>query len=436
MKLLLINPNDNNTSRNPALNEYVVQNPHIFIMRQPSLPLLTVAALTPEDIEVEYVDENVSNIDLSCEADLVGITGMTQQAVRAYEIADGFRSRRIKVVMGGIHATVLPEEAKQHADSVVIGEAEDVWTTCISDFLNGSMKEYYHGGMPELKKSPLPRYDLARDFDFAGSPLSYVPIQVSRGCPNNCAFCTVTSIYGKKYRTKTVQQVVREFESILAACRFQNMVIKFNDDNPFIDKKFTKAMLRAITPLKAKWFSLADISIARSPDILDLLRESGCLALGIGFESVDPHVLDDVSHWKRKYLQSYAESVRIIKEHGMIVAGSFMFGFDHDTVETFRRVRDFVLENNVPSKYSIVTPFPGTRLYDKICAQGRLKKELNWSHYNFLNVVYKTKMPEALLMEELRKLYEETWSQQAMNQISASNATVMEKSERLRKQTR
>lgn len=424
MKLILINPRDNNSSVHPLLNDYVEKHPAAFVIAHPSLPLLTVSALTPAGVDVEYVDENIREIDFDAAADIIGIGGMTQQATRAYEIADEFQRRGKKVVIGGIHATLLPKEAKRHADWVIVGEAEAVWKTFVKDFRRGKSKEFYEGGIADLAKSPTPRYDLAAGFNFKGTqPL--IPIQVSRGCPHNCSFCTVTHVYGRKYRTKTVPQVVREIESILENCRFENMLIKFNDDNPFVNPKFSKAMLKAIELLKIKWFALADIAIAGQSDVLNLLRKAGCLCLGIGFESMDPCVLGEISRWKEKYLNTYGEAVRKINEHGILVAGSFMFGFDHDTKDSFERVRDFVLENRVMSKYSIVTPFPGTRLYDDLKKEGRLIENMEWKHYNFLNVVYKTKMPAEEIVKNLRHLYEETWNPLAIGEINKFNTQVI-----------
>ena len=409
MKLLLINPKDTNTSSHKGLQRFIDECPQAFVMKHPSLPLLTLAAITPAGVEIEYVDENARAIDFDAEADLVGIGGMTQQSTRAYEIADRFRARGTKVAIGGIHATVLPDEAAQHADAVVAGEAERSWPQLIRDFGRNKMKARSAAPLADLTKTPVPRYDLVRGFDFSGMPQAFVPIQLTRGCPHNCDFCSVTHVYGRRYRKKTVPQAMREIESLFRDCGIPNPFIKFNDDNPFVDAAFAGRFLKALAPMRIRWFALADIKIANQPKLLDQLREAGCLVLGIGFESIDPASLGEVSRWKRAQVEGYPEAIRRINAHGIGVAGSFMFGFDHDTADTFRRVRDFVLENRVVSKYSIVTPFPGTRLYDALARQGRIRPGLGWDRYNFLNVVFDTKMPADELCNHLEWLYRETW---------------------------
>ncbi|HPQ81083.1 MAG TPA: radical SAM protein, partial [bacterium] len=334
--------------------------------------------------------------------------GMTQQATRAYEIADRFRKAGVPVVMGGIHATVLPDEAALHADAVLAGEAERVWRRLVSDFRRGKMKPLYRGEPADLSKSPVPRYDLVKNFNFENAAQRFVPVQASRGCPHNCAFCSVTHVYGRRFRTKTVPQVAREFEAIISEFG-PDTIVKFNDDNPFVNKAFARRMLEAIAPLGVRWFALADIEIAEDPKLLDLMRRAGCIALGIGFESMEPGSLGEVSLWKKDRIKNYPGAIEKIRKEGIAVAGSFMFGFDHDTSDSFRRVRDFVLEHRVPSKYSIVTPFPGTRLYDELLRQGRIHIGLDWSHYNFLNVVFETKIPPQELCGEMARLYEDTW---------------------------
>lgn len=409
MKLLLINPRDNDTSADPNLARVIKRFPHAFVLRHPPLHLATLAALTPADIDVTIIDENSETVDLgSVEADLVGIGGMTQQAPRGHETADLFRKAGVPVVVGGIHATVMPKEAAGHADAVLVGEAERVWRGLISDFRRGRMKPVYRGALADLSRSPVPRYDLVKNYHFANPAQRFVPVQVSRGCPHNCAFCSVTHVYGRRFRTKTVPQVLRELRAIGEAFG-PGVIVKFNDDNPFVNKAFARRMLRAMAPMNLRWFALADIAIADDPALLELMKKAGCLALGIGFESVEPGSLGEVSRWKMERLKNYPGAIKRIKEMGIAVAGSFMFGFDHDSAETFERVRDFVLEHRVPSKYSIVTPFPGTRLYEELSRQGRIRRDCSWSLYNFLNVVFDTRMPPEELCERLAWLYDETW---------------------------
>lgn len=425
MKLLLINPRDNYASLNSTLNDYIIANPVPFVTKIPSLSLLTIAGLTPSEIEIEYVDECVGDIDFDQPADLIGIGGMTHQIFRAYEIADEFRKRGRFVVIGGIHASVLPDEARAHADAVFIGEAEETWPRFLSDFRGGRAGEFYRGGFVDMARSPIPRYELVNSFDFSGCNRAFVPIQFTRGCPRGCSFCAVTHMYGKKFRTKTVTQILDEIRTIMNVCRFENMTIMFTNDNPFLSKKFATEFLEGIAPLKIKWFSVADISVAKEMKILRLLKKAGCVNLGIGFESLNPVVLKDISQWKNRQLAFYEDAIRIINDHGITVSGSFILGFDHDTRDSFRNVRDFVIKNHVLCKYSIITPFPGTAFYEKMKKEGRLLKEVEWRYYNFLNAVFQTAMPRDEIETELCRLYRETWCDEVMGEIMRFNSKIL-----------
>lgn len=417
MKIVLINPHDNNSSTNREFNSFIKKNPELFVHRIPSLPLITVAALTPPDFDVKYVDERMQDVDFDEKADLFAIGAMTQQATRAYEIADALKKRGNKVVMGGIHATVRPEEAKKHVDHVITGEAEDIWAKFLADFKRHRAADFYHGTLADLTKSPIPRFDLLSEFDRPELSPIMVPLQMTRGCPHNCAFCTVTQIYGPRYRTKSVTQIVREIEGVLRNIKTQDKYIRFNDDNPFVNRKFAYELLHAITPLKIKWFTLVDITIANDPKLLDLMKKAGCEIMGVGFESITHEVLKDVSPWKRGKLKLYEKAAKVAVEHGIRLLGGFIFGFDHDTEDSFKRVMDFVLKNHVLCKYSIATPFPGTRFYDELFRQGRIKKDVAWKDFNFYNVVFKTKMPETKLMKLFRWIFEETWSEETRKKI-------------------
>lgn len=427
MKILLINPVDNYNSMNPKLDSYIRGHGALMELRSPSLTMMTVAALVPPDIEIEYIDENSEPVPAETDAELVGIGGMTQQATRAHEIADAFRAQGKTVVMGGVHATLLPDEALEHADAVVIGEAEESFPRLIRDFRAGKLQERYLPTPIDLKLSPMPRFDLIRQYDFSKSALPMLPIQLSRGCPRDCSFCTVTRIYGRRFRVKSVKQAMRELETMMQYAPDAATVIRFNDDNPYINKRFIRALLRAMEPLKLRWLSLADISIAEDPETLELIRRAGCYMVNIGFESVDPNSLKEVGSWKLKQLKVYEQNIRIMNDHGLMAGGSFMFGFDHDTPDTFRWVRDFVLKNKVPSKFSIVTPFPGTALYRSLQEQGRIWPEIPWMWYNFLNVVYDTVMPAEQIEENLLWLYENAWSDEATEMMRKAHREITER---------
>lgn len=361
----------------------------------PSLSLLTIAALTPSEVDVELVQEDFAAIDFQKRYDVVGITAMTQSAERAYAIADRFRALGAHVVIGGIHATVLPEEAALHADTVVVGEAEELWPRFVEDFRNGVPARIYRNPPDhcvDLTRSPVPRYELLRGRESLLDPRRYynfVPIQVTRGCPHDCEFCLVSSIYGKKPRVKTMQQVRAEILSIKR--NLPNRLILFADDNLFIDRRFAKDLLRELIELKVRWIGQSDIAIGEDDELLELIYRAGCLFLLIGFESLDPGNLAGMNRntWKLRQLRSYEKNLRAIQEHGIMVFGSFIFGLDNDDAGVFARVVDFMNRNHMTGQMTIATPLPGSRMYDRLKQQGRfLYQEPFWDRCTFLDVLY------------------------------------------------
>ncbi len=372
-----------------------------------SAGLLVIAALTPESFEITMIDENVEPIDFNREYDLVGITGMTQQATRAYEIADGFKEKGITVVMGGIHATVLPEEVKTHVDSVVVGEAEETWPKFINDFLKKKIKPFYRQTEPvDLTKSPIPRYDLLK-------PENYKPIwiQTTRGCPHDCEFCAASKVYGFKFRHKSVEQVITEITRAKEV--WGNARINFADDNIFVNRKFARELVKKLKPLDIKWFAFTDISIAKDEELLELIKVSGCETVFIGFESISEQGLSSISKWKLKQLKEYPISIEKIQSKGIAVIGTFIIGFDTDDVSIFKTTGDFIIENNLAAPpVSILTPFPGTVTRNKLEKQGRLLSN-SWGNYTFSNVNF---VPERMSSQQLRdgvfELYKRVYSRE------------------------
>jgi radical SAM superfamily enzyme YgiQ (UPF0313 family) len=324
---------------------------------------------------------------------------MTQQATRAYQISDIFRSKGVKVVMGGIHATLLPEEAKKHVDSVVIGEAEEIWTTVLEDFSKNEMRPFYRANrIFELTKMLTPRYELADTKKYKA-----IWIQTSRGCPMDCEFCCASSVYGKKFRYKSIPQVLKELDGIINRWG-RNVLISFADDNMFVNRKFTAELLRNIKKLNIRWFAQSDLSIGEDKKMLKLLRESGCAILFIGFESLNHKNLENINNNKRKadYLNKYPKIIKEIQEFGIGVMGSFILGFDDDTPVVFNQLSDFIIENNIfASQISILTPLPGTKLRERLLSQGRI---LNtpWDNYTFANVNF---IPKKMTAKELQEGY-------------------------------
>jgi radical SAM superfamily enzyme YgiQ (UPF0313 family) len=338
----------------------------------PPLGLAVVAALTPPDIEVSLTDENVTAIDFQKEIDLVGITSLTIMAQRAYKIADTFRARGVKVVLGGIHPSILPEEASRHADAVVIGEAEGIWPNLIEDFRADKLQKVYRQyRRPSLLNLPFPRRDL-----FAkGAYIVRNTIFTTRGCPYSCSFCTVTSFFGHTYRCRPVEEVINEIETLN-----NKKLVVFLDDNIAGNPKFAKELFRALVPYKIKWVGQASVTIARDDELLKLAAASGCIDLFIGLESLSPASLSAVGK-KINVVDEYEGVIRKIHSYGIGVHGFFIFGFDEDDADSFKRTVRFAQRMRLESaQFDILTPYPGTALYESLDKAGRIVTK-DWSQY-------------------------------------------------------
>ncbi|MBI2850960.1 MAG: B12-binding domain-containing radical SAM protein [Chloroflexi bacterium] len=338
----------------------------------PPLGLGMIAALTPPDVEVSLIDENVAAIDFQEDTDLVGITVLTITAQRAYEIADIFRDRGIKVVLGGIHASFLPDEASQHADSVVIGEAEETWPRLIADFkANRLQKKYEQGERKPLNNLPVPRRDL-----FArGSYLIKNTLAATRGCPYSCSFCSVSSFFGRTYRCRPVQDVISELDTFDGGKYFF-----FVDDNIIGNTKFAKELFRAMIPYKIQWFGQASVTIAKDDELLELAAASGCIGLLMGFESISPANLASVGK-KINIVDEYQAVIRKIHSKGIGIHGFFITGLDGDKEDIFERTVRFAQKMKLESAgFAYPMPLPGTEFYDSMDKEGRIITK-EWSRY-------------------------------------------------------
>jgi radical SAM superfamily enzyme YgiQ (UPF0313 family) len=345
-----------------------------------------VAALTPKDVEVTLIDEHVDRIDFEEKVDLVGITSLTATAPRAYEIGDEFKKRGVKVVLGGIHPSVLPEEAIQHADSVVIGEAENLWPEVIGDFKKKRLKKFYQSlEKPSLENLPLPRRDLLQGKRY----LTKNFIQTTRGCPFDCDFCSVTKFFGKRHRFRPVGDVIKEIESL------EGNFTVFADDNVIAHKKYAKELFKALIPCKKRWFSQADLTMSQDDELLKLAAQSGCEGVYIGFES-----LTDIGLKKFKRYINFKEAINKLKSYGIRVEGSFIFGFDSDDKKAFEKTLKFTQELRLDvATFHLLTPLPGTKLYEKLEKENRIV-ERDWLKYDLSTVVFK---PQQMTREELQE---------------------------------
>jgi radical SAM superfamily enzyme YgiQ (UPF0313 family) len=354
----------------------------------PPLVLPLLAGLTPEGIDVRLVDENVEPVDLSADVDWVAITCMTASAPRAYEVSDAFRARHIPVVMGGIHPTVLPDEAALHADAVITGEAELVWKEVIADLTGGRLKpRYRHNGFCDLVGLPRPRRELLQVDRY----LTINVVQTARGCPNACSFCSVSTVAGRRYRFRPVREVIDELLSLGGGW------IGFVDDNITGDPKRAKEFFEALIPLGRRWVGQADLNMAKDPELLALAARSGCHAMFVGIESISQENLRATHKIPNVGLDMEA-AIRTIHKAGIEIIGSFVLGLDGDDTSVFTRTVDFAVRNQlVAAQFAVLTPFPGTMMREQLEREKRIIDH-DWSHYTMSNVVFR---PKNMLPEEL-----------------------------------
>jgi radical SAM superfamily enzyme YgiQ (UPF0313 family) len=365
------------------------------------LTLTTLAALTPPEIDVKITDENVEPIDFEEDIDLVGITAMVMHAPRAYQIAQRFRQRGIPVVMGGPHASSLPLEAKEHVDAVVIGEAENIWNGLIEDLKQGCLKPFYRADTYcSMKGIPSPRLDLLHRKAY----MTVNCVQTTRGCPYQCDFCHVTHFFGKTYRCRPVEEVIEEVK------RLEGEFLVFIDDNIAGNRHYAKEFFTRLKPLKKKWASQASLTLTRDPELLKLAAESGCVSLFVGVESLSSENLQEVNKAFNRVYQ-FEEAIKAFHDHDIMVVAGFIFGLDHDDEGVFERTLRFCEQNRIelPSLF-ILTPLPGTPLFKRIEAEGRLLHK-DWAKYNGATVVFKPKlMTEETLQHGFNWVCKEAYS--------------------------
>ncbi len=367
--------------------------------KAPAVPLAlpTLAALVPSDVEIIISDENLKPIDFDEKVDLVGITGMTGFIIRGYEIADEFQRRGVPVVMGGIHVSMLPDEALQHCDSVVIGEAEEVLEQVIRDAEKGNLQKIYRTeGFCDLSKAPIPRWDLIDNDKYA-----YFVVQTGRGCPYNCEFCSVSVYNGRKLRHKSIKRVVKEVEYLQSIDK--KKMILFLDDNILASMKYAREFFEAIRPFKlVDWTCQASINLLDDDELLDTMYETGCRTIFVGIESVSQDALDGMNKSHINKVERFKKTIHKVHSHGIMILGSFILGTDGEGDDIFENMAKFIDETNIAfPMLNLLTPLPGTRLYKRLEEENRLLYD-HWRYHLAENVTFK---PKGISKEELEKKY-------------------------------
>jgi len=412
MKILLISP------------ERQRKKEEAFLFRLSFLNLPYVAAVTPPDIEVKIIDEAFEEINLDEKADLVGLTAQTPVAPRAYQLAAEFKKRGVPVVMGGVHASMLPQEALQHVDAVVIGEAEEIWPNLIQDLRKGRLGRIYVGSeFVDPSKLPLPRrYLLKEKFYF---PLKL--LETTRGCPHRCDFCGVSKFFGFRYRNRPISEIDRELRTIfhkgLVMTRSLKKVLSiFSKDLPYFlkrrllyiidsnvagDRRFCLDLLSILKEYDLLWWGHTPVSSAFDEELLNGFSQSGCIALNIGFESFSTKNLNTMGKGFNQPSR-YAEAVKRIHDQGIGIMGTFIVGLDDDDPEVFQRIIDFCIRERLDWALTfIMAPYPGTDSFKRLEMEGRIFCK-DWEKYDSLNAVYQ---PILMSVEELEKGMRRIWKE-------------------------
>jgi radical SAM superfamily enzyme YgiQ (UPF0313 family) len=367
----------------------------------PSLALLTLAALTPEEHEVEYLEiaDARDTGDPPLDFDLVAISTYSAQIFEAYEVADYYLEHGIPVVLGGPHVTACPEEAKEHCSAVVMGEGELHWPRLVRDFEAGGLLPFYRNGGNEgfdLANAPLPRFDLL-------DPKKYnrLTVQTTRGCPYRCEFCASSVLLTAGFKVKPPERILAEIRAVKSI--WDRPFIEFADDNSFVNKPASRQLMRMLADENLRWFAETDLSVGRDEKLLQLMRDAGCRQVLIGLESPRAESLDGVelkANWKMKQVGRHKEAVDRIQAHGIRVIGCFVLGLDGDTPDIFGQVFEYARELRLSDvQITFMTAFPGTPLYHRLKAEGRLIRDRAWELCTLFDINF---VPRRMTVEELQ----------------------------------
>ncbi len=380
-----------------------VRNRATEIQALPSLGLLTLAGMTPDDFDISYHEVADLEGDLPEHFDVVALSTLTATAKEAYRLAERFRQIGTKVILGGLHATLAPEEAAKHVDALVIGEGEPVWPDVLNDLRAGALKPRYDArekGPFDFANSPIPRFDL-----LAPDRYPRFTVQTQRGCPFACEFCGASMRLSPKFRVKPPERVVAEIRRLKEL--FRRPFIEFADDNTFADKNHGRKLMDALAPENVRWFTETDVSVADDDDLLERMRDAGCQQVLIGFESPRADRLDGVelkSNWKSRRADRYLQAIETVQSHGIAVNGCFIVGLDGDGPDCFDGIFEFVKSSGLfDVQVTFLTPFPGTPLWERLNETGRLLDPAATERATLFDINYR---PTDMTDEEVRSGFE------------------------------
>jgi radical SAM superfamily enzyme YgiQ (UPF0313 family) len=388
----------------------------------PSLGLLTLAGMTPSEHEVRYIEMPgfTASTGIPEDLDLAAISTYSAQIGEAYALARRYRELGVPAVIGGPHVTALPEEAAEFCSAVVIGEGEACWNDVLRDCAAGALRQFYGSreSSYDLADAPMPAFELLNPADY-----NRITVQTSRGCPHQCEFCASSVMLTGRYKQKPLEKVLSEIDRIQTI--WEHPFLEFADDNTFVDRKYWKKLLAALRGRQIRWFAETDLSVSLDAELLDLMRQSGCAQVLIGFESPVEDRLRGVElrgDWKWKQWPRYREAIRGIQDRGITVNGCFVLGLDGDDTEIFERVFSFVEETELYEvQVTILTAFPGTPLYARLQREGRILEDRRWDKCTLFDVNFRPEgMSAGELADGFRKLVVKLYGEEFTNRRRTS----------------